>query len=116
MDFTSTFNTILPQILLYKLKQMEVNQFLIKWYFAFLTARQQQVKVNLTLFDVQVISTGAPQGCVSAPLVFTLCTNGCRNQYTNNYIIKFSDDTAILSLLRTTIAVYVRDKRSRAAV
>ena len=43
MDFSSAFNTILPQK---KLKRMEVNPFVIKWYFAFLTGSQQQVRVN----------------------------------------------------------------------
>lgn len=107
MDFSSEFNTILPQTLLNKLKQMEVNPYIIRWYHAFLIGRQQQVKVNSTLSDIQVISTGTPQGCVSSPLLFTLYTNDCRNQYTNNYI-KFSDDTAILSLLTkdSDIAMY----------
>ena len=71
VDFSSAFNTILPQIMLQKLKQMDVNPYLIRWYHSFLTERQQQVKVNSTLSDTQVISTGAPQGCVSSPLLFT---------------------------------------------
>ena len=45
------------------------------------------------------MSTGAPQGCVSSPVLFTLYTNECRSGNPNNYIIKFSDDTAILALL-----------------
>ncbi|KAK0155032.1 RNA-directed DNA polymerase from mobile element jockey [Merluccius polli] len=99
MDFSSAFNTILPQTLLKTLDQMEVNPFLIRWYFAFLTGRQQQVKVNSTLSHIQEINTGAPQGCVSSPILFTLYTNNCKSQYSNNYIIKFSDDTVLLSLL-----------------
>lgn len=49
MDFSSAFNTILPQVLLNKLKQMEVNPYIIRWYHAFVIGRQQQVRVNLTL-------------------------------------------------------------------
>ncbi|KAF7651619.1 hypothetical protein LDENG_00108420 [Lucifuga dentata] len=89
IDFSSAFNTMLPQVLLGKLKQMEVNPYIIKWYHSFLVDRQQQVKVNLTLSELQTVSVGAPQAC----------TNDCRNQNENNYIIKFSDDTVILSLL-----------------
>ena len=99
MDFSSAFNTRLPQILLTKLTVMKVNPYVIRWYYAFLIRREQLVKVNATLSDIYVISTGAPQGCVSSPLLFTLYTNDCRVQYANNHIIKFSDDTAILSLL-----------------
>lgn len=45
--------------------------------------------------DSNFISTGAPQGCVSTPLY----TNGCVSKTTHNYIVKFSDDMTILSLL-----------------
>ncbi len=103
MDLSSAFNTLLPDIVLFKLKQMKVNPYLIKWYYAFLTGRQQQVKINSTFSDILVTNVGAPQGCVSSPLLFTLYTNDCRNQYINNYIIKFSDDTVILSLLTKKI-------------
>ncbi len=78
---------------------MKVNPYIIKWYYAFLIGRQQQVKINSTFSDILVTNVGAPQGCVSSPLLFTLYTNDCRNRYINNYIIKFSDDTVILSLL-----------------
>ena len=108
MDFSSAFNTILPQTLLYRLKQMDVNPYIIKWYCDFLIERQQQVKVNSTLSDLQAISTGAPQGCVSSPFLFIIYTNELRNRHPNNYIIKFSDDTVILSLLEesSTIDLY----------
>lgn len=99
MDFSSAFNTIIPTFLLDTLKRMEVNPAMIKWYEAFLTRRTQQVRLNSTLSDSLTINIGVPQGCVSSPLLFTLYTNECRNYHQNNFIIKFSDDTAILSLL-----------------
>ena len=47
MDFSSACNTVpYPQTLLNKLKQMEVNPYIIRWYHAFLIGRQQQVKVE----------------------------------------------------------------------
>lgn len=76
---------------------MQVNPFIIKWYFSFLTNRTGYGLQDDLRF--QIISTGAPQGCVSSPVLFTLYTNGCVRKTTNNYVVKFSDDTAILSLL-----------------
>ena len=64
MDFSSAFNSILPQTLLGSLKQMDVNPYMIKWYCDFLIERQQKVKVNSTLSDTQVISTGGPPKAV----------------------------------------------------
>ena len=46
-----------------------------------------------------VTNTGASQGCVSLPILYFLYTNDCTSSSTDNYIIKLSDDSAILSLL-----------------
>lgn len=55
MDFSSAFNTILFQILLKNLKQMQVSSYGIRWYYAFLIERQQKVKDNSNLSDMQVL-------------------------------------------------------------
>ena len=55
--------------------------------------------VCYTLSQTVVTNTGAPKGCVSLPILHILYTNDCTSSSTNNYIIKFSDDSAILSLL-----------------
>lgn len=99
IDFSSAFNSIQPHKLLEKLINLRVNPFIINWYYSFLTNRIQQVKFNSVLSDVAVNSTGAPQGCVSSPLLFTLYTNDCISQQSNQLILKFSDDTVLLHLL-----------------
>lgn len=116
MDLSSAFNTLLLDIVLSKLKQMEVNPYIVKWYYAFLTRRQQQVKIYSTLSDVLVTNVGAPQDRVSFPILFTLYTNDCMNRHINNYIIKFSDDTTILSLLTRCRYVQIRNRRGCAVV
>lgn len=40
-----------------------------------------------------------PLGAVSSPVLFTLYTKDCTRLHADNYIIKFSDDTAILGLM-----------------
>ena len=47
--------------------------------------------MNDTMSSVKVVSTGTPQGCVLSPMLYILYTNDC--------LIKFSDDTALLGLL-----------------
>ena len=78
VDFSSAFNLIQPHILLKKLVQLNVNPFLIRWYYSFLSNRPQKVKFNSALSDLAVCSTGAPQGCVSSPFLYTLYTNDCQ--------------------------------------
>ncbi len=66
---------------------------------SFLTDHRQQVKVNHSISEVRRTSTGVPQGCVSYPILFTWYTNDCTSHDHSNLIIKYSDDTALLSLL-----------------
>lgn len=102
IDFSSAFNTLQPNILMKKLIELEVNPFCIKWFYSFLTNRTQQVRVNHFYSETKTTNIGAPQGCVSSPFLFSLYTNECVSSQDDTYFIKFSDDTAILSLLNKT--------------
>lgn len=77
IDFSSAFNTIQPQLLMEKMKQLCVNPLITKWYYSFLTDRTQCVKVNGCISQLKSSGTGVPQGCVSSPILFTFFTNEC---------------------------------------
>ena len=98
-DFSSAFDTLQPLLLIRKLNDMNVNPFITNWFYSLLTKRSQQVKINSALSCPKYCSTGVPQGSVSSPFLFTAYTNDCRSSHPNNFVIKFSDDTAIISLL-----------------
>ena len=67
--------------------------------FNFLSNRPQCVRVGDIKSPVIVSNTGAPQGCVLSPFLYTLYTNDCRSVDPSTQYVRFSDDTAMLALL-----------------
>nr|XP_049617694.1 uncharacterized protein LOC125992631 [Syngnathus scovelli]XP_049617695.1 uncharacterized protein LOC125992631 [Syngnathus scovelli] len=80
LDFSSAFNTIIPQHLVGKLEHLGFNTPLRNWLLDFLTNRPQSVRVGQNTSDVITLSTGSPQGCVLSPLLFTLNDTRLRPQ------------------------------------
>ena len=78
---------------------MNIHPNVIFWISDFLKERPQRMKIGNIVSDTRTFSTGAPQGCVLSPLLFTLFTNDCRSQDPSTLIFKFSDDTTLEGLI-----------------
>ena len=101
VDFSSAFDCMQPHILARRLLNMPNIDFgTICWLVDFLTTRSQRTRVNSTLSDARLCSTGSPQGRVLSPLLFVLYTNDCQSTLQSRSIIKFADDSVIVSLLQ----------------
>lgn len=99
IDFSSAFNTIIPQQLISKLDKLGLSTYLCNWLLDFLCQRPQVVRVGNNISSSITLSTGVPQGCVLSPLLFTLLTHDCTATYSNNHIVKFADDTTLVGLI-----------------
>ncbi len=110
IDFSSAFNTIIPQQLIHKLNLLGLNTSLCNWILDFLTARPQSVRVARNTSSTTTLSTGAPQGCVLSPLLFTLLTHDCTAKSSSNHIIKFADDTTVVGLIRNNDEMHYREE------
>ncbi len=80
VDFSSAFNTITPSLIQPKLTQLSVPTSVCQWITSFLTDRQQIVRLGNISSSTRTISTGAPQGCVLSPLLFSMYTNDCTSK------------------------------------
>ncbi|WP_419631026.1 reverse transcriptase domain-containing protein, partial [Thiolapillus sp.] len=62
----------------------------------YLTNRLQYVRLNGVLSSVICTNTGAPQGTVLAPFLFSLYTADCRSTDESCPLVKFADDTELV--------------------
>jgi hypothetical protein len=99
IDFSSAFNTIIPQNLFSKLCDFNVDPLMCKWILSFLTERTQVVRCSGRLSGSLTLNTGAPQGCCLSPFLFTLFTNDCVSNHESVLVVKFSDDTTVSGLI-----------------
>jgi hypothetical protein len=109
IDFSSAFNTIQPHVLIDRLMNMNVNSNIILWIFSFLNQRNQYVKFKGVYSDIATTCTGAPQGCVLSPLLFTLYTSNCRSESLSCKLYKYADDTALIGLCSNTDTEYAHE-------
>ncbi len=100
VDFSSAFNTIIPDTLQNKLTQLSVPTSVCQWITSFLTDRQQLVRLGKFSSSTHAISTGAPQGGVLSPLLFSLYTNDCTSKDPSVKLLKFADDTTVIGLIQ----------------
>ena len=110
LDFSSAFNTIIPQHLISKLAPLGFSTHLCNWLLDFLSHRPQSVRLGNNVSSVISLSTGSPQGCVLSPLLFTLMTHDCCARSTTNHIVKFADDTTVMGLILDDIDLDYREE------
>ena len=75
LDFSKAFDRIDRNILLSKLKRMEVHPVLVNWVANFLTGRLQRTRVGPYFSDWKNINAGVPQGTKLGPLLFLIMVN-----------------------------------------
>ncbi len=99
VDYSSAFNTIVPATLVAKLQTLGLNRSLCSWILDFLTGRSQVVRMGNNTSSPLILNTGAPQGCVLSPLLYSLYTHDCIATHSSNVIVKFADDTTVIGLI-----------------
>ncbi len=116
VEFISAFNTLIPVTLQNKLTQLSTPTSICQWINSFLTDRQQLVRLGKFSSSTRTISTGAPQGCVLSPLLFSMYTNDCTSKDPSVKLLKFEDDTTLIELIQDGDESAYRQKVKELAV
>ena len=95
-DFSSTFNIIQPHSLEEKLLKIKVSAPTILWVLDYLTSRPQYVKLGPSVTSKTICTnTGAPQGTVLSPFLFSLYTADCKSVHESCPVTKFAHDIGL---------------------
>ncbi len=73
------------------------------------------MRVGRNTSSTTTLSTGAPQGCVLSPLLFTLQTHDCTAKFSSNHIIKLADDTSVVGLISNNDETHYREEVAQLA-
>ena len=89
-------------MLLKRLIDLHVNSNFVLWIRDFLRDRPQSVCVNGYLSEEVILNSGAPQGCVLSPMLFSIYTNHMNLQTAVTCLFKFADDMALVAGIAVT--------------
>jgi hypothetical protein len=92
LDFRKAFDLVDHNILMDKIRETNVPDFLYSWIYSFLDGRKQRVKINNHVSSWLPINGGVPQGTLLGPVTFLLHIN---NLNTVCNAVKYVDDTTI---------------------
>ena len=95
-DFSKAFDSVSHNILCSKLKQVNINPYIINWLISFLDHRKQRVIVDGYSTEYVSINSSVPQGTVLGPVLFSIFINYIKAVNTDkNLLVKFADDITV---------------------
>ena len=112
VDFSSTFSTIQPNLMIQRSCRMNVSYACILCIHDFLTNRTQYVKIGETTSKAAVTNTGAPQGCVGSPILFAIYTSDCKSigEESADALVKYTDDKYLAGFIHDDVDSTYRDE------
>lgn len=109
VDYSSAFSTIIPSKLTLKLENLGFSPTLRQWLYNFRSDRPQAVRVGRQISSSLTLSTGALQGCVLSPLLYSLYTYDCIATSDSTTIVKFADDSVVVGLISNDERAYLQE-------
>ena len=97
LDVSKAFDRVWHRGLLFKLKQIGIEDPLLSWFESYLTNRRQRVVLNGSQSSWYHTNAGVPQGSILGPLLFLIFINDIEN-VPSCEIRMFADDTLLYDI------------------
>ena len=97
VDFSKAFDRIDHNIIITKLRDLEVPAVLLHWIHAFLSMRKQRVKLHGVCSEWTTVNGGVPQETKLGPLLFLVMINDLTLSLP---AVKYVDDTTVYQVIR----------------
>ena len=110
VDYSSAYNTIIPQKLFEKIQNVGVPRSMCRWILDFLLNRPQVVKIGGNLSSSLTSSTGTPRGCVLSPMLYSLFTYDCLSYHESTRILKCAYASTVLGRITNSDESECRDQ------
>ena len=96
LNFSKAFDTVSQRIVCNKVKDLEINPYVINWLIDFLSNRKQRVAVDGKITEFLDINHRVPQGTVLGPVLFSVMVNDISPVEPNScQLVKFADDISL---------------------
>lgn len=83
------------RILVSKLRDVDINPYILNWLNSFISNRKQRVLVDNITTEFIDITRGVPQGTVLGPILFSLMINDIKPFRPSSLMVKFADDITV---------------------
>lgn len=101
-DFSKAFDKVNHALLLKKMKDLSIDDGIIKWIASYLDARIMRVKINGNLSNPYLMKTGVPAGSILGPILFLIYINDLPSVISNYcLVLLFADDCKLIMRVRT---------------
>ena len=97
IDFKKAFDCVQHDLLIQKVRTLNLDDLTIRWLENYLTHRQQRVFANNRVSDPKRVTQGVPQGSIIGPLLYILYANDIAKIVKKCHVTQYADDTVLYS-------------------